>query len=37
MLYEGYGPGGSALVIKTLTENINRTAANIKTTLGKHG
>ncbi|NOZ43607.1 MAG: YebC/PmpR family DNA-binding transcriptional regulator [bacterium] len=37
IIYEAYGPGGSALVIKALTDNINRTAMTIKTILGKHG
>ncbi|AHB41618.1 hypothetical protein P148_SR1C00001G0829 [candidate division SR1 bacterium RAAC1_SR1_1] len=37
IFYEGYGPAGSALVIKTLTSNSNRTATNVKTTLNKFG
>ncbi|MFA7718049.1 MAG: YebC/PmpR family DNA-binding transcriptional regulator [Candidatus Absconditabacterales bacterium] len=37
ILYEGYGPAGTALLIKTVTGNTNRTAASIKTILGKHG
>lgn len=36
IMYEGYGPAGSAVVIKTLTSNTNRTAANIKAMLGKY-
>lgn len=35
--YEGYWPAGSALVIKTLTSNTNRTATNVKTALNKFG
>lgn len=37
IFYEWYGPAGSALVIKTLTSNSNRTATNVKTTLNKFG
>jgi len=35
--YEGYGPGGVALIVKTLTENRNRTAAEVRTAFSKHG
>lgn len=35
--YEGYGPGGVALFIETLTDNQNRTVADIRHRLGKHG
>ena len=35
--YEGYGPGGVALFIECLTDNTNRTVADIRHTLGKHG
>lgn len=28
--YEGYGPGGTAIIVDTLTDNKNRTAANVK-------
>lgn len=35
--YEAYGPGGSALIIEALTENRNRTAAEIRTALSKNG
>lgn len=37
IFYEWYGPGWSALVIKTLTSNTNRTATNVKTILNKFG
>ena len=35
--YEGYGPGGVALFIECLTDNTNRTVADIRHALGKHG
>lgn len=35
--YEGYGPGGVALVIEGYTDNRNRTAQEIKHLLSKHG
>ena len=35
--YEGYGPGGSALMLDILTDNRNRTAANIRHIFSKHG
>jgi YebC/PmpR family DNA-binding regulatory protein len=34
--YEGYGPGGVALLIETLTDNKNRTVGEIRFILGKH-
>ncbi len=34
--YEGYGPGGVALIIETLTDNKNRTVGEIRHMLGKH-
>ena len=37
VLYEAYGPGGVAIVIKCLTDNRNRTSADIKHTLSKSG
>lgn len=37
LFYEGYAPGGIALYIKTMTDNSNRTAASMKTLLGKAG
>jgi len=36
ILYEGYGPGGVALMIQTLTDNKNRTVGEIRFILGKH-
>lgn len=35
--YEGYGPGGVALIVDALTDNRNRTAAEVRSTFGKHG
>lgn len=35
--YEGFGPEGSAFIIECLTDNRNRTAANIKHHLTKYG
>jgi YebC/PmpR family DNA-binding regulatory protein len=35
--YEGYGPGGVALIIETLTDNRNRTATNVRTIVSKNG
>ncbi|MGB2696898.1 MAG: YebC/PmpR family DNA-binding transcriptional regulator [Candidatus Zixiibacteriota bacterium] len=34
--YEGYGPGGVAILIETLTDNKNRTVADIRHILSKH-
>jgi YebC/PmpR family DNA-binding regulatory protein len=34
--YEGYGPAGVALMIKVTTDNKNRSAATLRTTLSKH-
>ena len=33
--YEGYGPGGIAIIVETLTDNKNRTAANVKHAFSK--
>ena len=35
--YEGYGPGGTAIIVATLTDNQNRTAANVKNAFTKGG
>lgn len=36
--YEGYGPGGTAIIVKALTDNKNRTAANVRNAFSKgHG
>jgi YebC/PmpR family DNA-binding regulatory protein len=37
LTYEGYAPGGVALIIDLLTDNKNRTAAEIRAILTKHG
>lgn len=33
--YEGYGPGGTAIIVKALTDNKNRTASNVKNAFTK--
>lgn len=35
--YEGYGPGGVALLVDVLTDNKNRTVGEIRHMMGKHG
>ncbi|AFC65651.1 TPA: YebC/PmpR family DNA-binding transcriptional regulator [Streptococcus pyogenes] len=35
--YEGFGPNGSMIIVDTLTSNVNRTAANVRTAYGKNG
>ena len=35
--YEGYGPGGTAILLDTLTDNRNRTVSDIRATLTKSG
>ncbi len=35
--YEGYGPGGIAIIVEALTDNRNRTASNVRSTFGKNG
>ena len=35
--YEGYGPGGVAVLIEALTDNRNRTAADVRLAFSKHG
>src|SRR5437660_165332 len=37
VLYEGYGPGGVALLIEALTDNRNRTGAEVRHLLSKYG
>ena len=37
-IYEGYGPSGTAIIVKCLTDNKNRTAANVRNAFTKgHG
>ena len=33
--YEGYGPSGIAVIVDTLTDNLNRTAANVRSAFSK--
>ncbi len=35
--YEGYGPGGVAVIVEALTDNKNRTAANVRHAFSKNG
>lgn len=35
LTYEGYGPGGIAIIVDTLTDNQNRTAANVRSAFTK--
>jgi YebC/PmpR family DNA-binding regulatory protein len=37
VVYEGYGPGGAAILIEALTDNRNRTAADVRHVLTKNG
>ena len=36
-LYEGYGPGGVAIMVETLTDNKNRTVSEVRHIFSKHG
>ena len=37
LMYEGYGPGGTAVMLDILTDNRNRTAADVRHLFSKHG
>src|SRR6476469_3494662 len=37
VLYEGYGPGGVAILVECATDNINRTYPDVKVAFSKHG
>ena len=37
IMYEGYGPGGVAILIETATDNRNRTVADVRHLMTKHG
>ncbi|MFA5624822.1 MAG: YebC/PmpR family DNA-binding transcriptional regulator [Bradymonadales bacterium] len=37
IFYEGYGAGGVAILVETLTDNRNRTVANVRSIMGKNG
>jgi len=36
VLFEGYGPGGAAILVETLTDNRNRTSADVRHAFSKH-
>lgn len=37
VIYEGYGPNGVAIIVETLTDNRNRTAADVRHAFDKYG
>jgi len=37
VMYEGYGPGGAAIMIEALTDNKNRTVSELRHLMSKHG
>lgn len=37
VMYEGYGPGGVAILVECATDNINRTYPEVRTAFSKHG
>lgn len=37
VLYEGYGPGGVAILVECATDNINRTLPEVRNAFSKHG
>lgn len=37
LLYEGYGPGGLAVLVECATDNVNRTYPEVKNAFNKHG
>jgi YebC/PmpR family DNA-binding regulatory protein len=37
IVYEGYGPGGVAIIVEAATDNKNRTAADVRAIFTKHG
>ena len=37
VVYEGYGPGGVAILVQALTDNRNRTSAEVRHIFSKHG
>ena len=37
VFYEGYGPGGIAIIVETATDNKNRTVADVRHLFSKHG
>jgi|SRR5690554_596577 len=37
IVYEGYGPGGVAILVETMTDNLNRTVGEVRHAFNKHG
>lgn len=37
IMYEGYGPGGTAILVECATDNLNRTYPEVKLAFSKHG
>ena len=37
VMYEGYGPGGVAILVETATDNVNRTLPEVRLAFSKHG
>ncbi|GAA4880989.1 YebC/PmpR family DNA-binding transcriptional regulator [Ferrimonas pelagia] len=37
IIYEGYGPGGTAVMVETMTDNRNRTVSNVRSAFTKSG
>lgn len=37
IMYEGYGPGGAAILVEAMTDNRNRTAAEVRNVFNRHG
>lgn len=37
VMYEGYGPGGVAMLVECLTDNRNRSSADVRSIFGRHG
>jgi YebC/PmpR family DNA-binding regulatory protein len=37
IIYEGYGPGGTALIVRALTDNRNRAVADVRRAFSRHG
>jgi YebC/PmpR family DNA-binding regulatory protein len=37
IMYEGYGPGGVAILVECATDNVNRTYPDVRTAFSKHG
>lgn len=37
VMYEGYGPGGVAIIVEAATDNVNRTYPDVRLAFSKHG